>query len=119
MMGSGYGGHLTGPSYEDYWWQGRDTYQASRTVTEKEAASIARNYMGGNPNLQTGEIADKGTHFEGEIVTRECSLASRLTIDKDTGLVHPLYQEPYGRPGLPSWPPFSKHQIFGNAAERF
>ena len=91
MMGPGYGGHLTGPGYGGYCWQGRGTYQGTRTVTEKEAASIVRNYIGTNPNLQAGEITDQGTHFEGEIVTKEGSLVSKLAIDKDTGLVHPLY----------------------------
>jgi hypothetical protein len=52
--------------------------------------SVLKNYIDGNPNLKVGEIQDKGTYFEGTIVTKDNSLVAKYSIDKDTGWVRPI-----------------------------
>jgi hypothetical protein len=94
MMGPGYGdgGHMMGPGYGDHRWEGTPaTDERTGSITEKEAAFILKNYIGANPNLKVGEIKDKGTYFEGEIITKKDSLVAKLSIDKTTGWVQPLY----------------------------
>ncbi len=106
MMGPGYGGHMMGPGYEGYGGHGGQMMgpeyggpcrknapgtDERKTLTEKDAKSIARNYIGRNPNLKVGKIDDKENTFEAEILTKDDSLVVRLTIDKTTGWVRPLY----------------------------
>jgi hypothetical protein len=79
------------PSYGDYCGGGGSGTSEQKPITEKETESILRDYIGRNPNLKVGEIKDKGTYFEGEIVTKDNSLVTRLTIDKNTGWVQPLF----------------------------
>ena len=104
MMGRGYGGHMMGPGYGGHGGPmmgpgygepcGRNappgTYER-KALTEKDVESIVHNYIGRNPNLKVGKIEDKETSFEAEIVTKDNSLVSRLSIDKNTGWVRPLY----------------------------
>jgi len=90
-MGPGYGGSMMGPGYEDYCGGGGPATSEQKPITEKETESILRNYIGRNPNLKVGEIKDKGAYFEGEIVTKDNSLVTRLSIDKNTGWVQPLF----------------------------
>jgi hypothetical protein len=99
MMGPGYGGHMMGPGYwghmgpgyGDYCGGGGPVTSEQKPVTEKETEAILKDYIGRNPNLKVGEIKDKGTYFEGEIVTKDNSLVTRLSIDKNTGWVQPLF----------------------------
>jgi hypothetical protein len=91
MGGPGYGGYMMGPGYGDYCGGGGPVTSEQKPITEKETESILRDYIGRNPNLKVGEIKDKGTYFEGEIVTKDNSLVTRLTIDKNTGWVQPLF----------------------------
>ena len=91
MMGPGYGGYMMGPGYGNYC--GGNTpgaYGETKTLTEKDTDSILRNYIGANPNLKVGKIQDKGSFFEGEIVTKDNSLVAKLGVDKNTGWVQPL-----------------------------
>lgn len=93
MMGPGYGGYgyMMGPGYGNYC--GGNTpgaYGASKALTEKDTEAILRNYIGANPNLKVGKIKDKGSFFEGEIVTKDNSLVARLGVNKDSGWVQPL-----------------------------
>ena len=100
MMGSGYGGQMMGPGYGSYmmsrgygngcWENEPGAYGETRTLTEKDTEAILKNYIGKNPNLKVGQIKDKGAFFEGEIVTKENSLVSKLGIDKNSGWVQPL-----------------------------
>ncbi len=87
MMGPGYRGYMMGPGYGggcgDYATEGKP-------LTQKDTEAILKDYVGGNPNLKVGEIKDKGTYFEGTIVTKDNSLVSKYGIDKDTGWVRPL-----------------------------
>ncbi len=106
MMGpgnSGYGGHMMGPGYEGYGGHMMSTgygepcrgdapgaYEG-KSLTEKDVKSIARSYIGRNPNLKAGKIEDKETNFEAEILTEDDSLVTRLSIDKTTGWVKSIY----------------------------
>jgi len=93
MMGPGMmGPGMMGPGYGGYCWGNNPgTSERTKTLTEKETEAILKNYIGLNPNLKVGEIKDKGPYFEGEILTKENSLVSKFSIDKNTGWVRPLY----------------------------
>jgi hypothetical protein len=94
MMGPGYGsygGYMMGPGYGGYCWgETPRSYGESKPVTKQETESILKEYIGGNPNLKVGEVRDKGTYFEGEIVTKDNSLVAKYGIDKNTGWVRSL-----------------------------
>jgi hypothetical protein len=98
MMGPGYGGYMMGPGYGNYTrgpgygYCGDNTagtYEG-KSLTQKDTESILNDYIGRNPNLKIGEIKDKGTYFEGTIVTKDNSLVAKYGIDKDSGSVRPL-----------------------------
>ncbi len=96
MMGPGYGGYMMGPGYGNYMMEPGysggcwgDTTEG-KSLTQKDTESILKNYIGGNPNLKVGEIKDKGTYFEGTVVTKDNSLVAKYGVDKDTGWVRPL-----------------------------
>jgi hypothetical protein len=82
MWGRGYAGPYGGP--------GAGSYEGA-SLTQRDAEAIARNYIGPNPNLKLGRIEEKETHFEAEILTKDGSRVSRLSIDKNTGWVRPIY----------------------------
>ena len=92
MMGPGYGGYMMGPG-NGYCGDGPGAYGYGNTkaLTEKDTASLLRNYIGQNPNLKVGKIKDKGDFFEGEIVTKDNSLVAKLEVNKNTGWVEPVY----------------------------
>jgi hypothetical protein len=98
MMGPGYGGYMMGPGYGSYargpgygycWDDTSGTYEG-KSLTQKDTESILKDYVGGNPNLKVGEIKDKGTYFEGTIVTKDNSLVAKYGVDKETGWVRSL-----------------------------
>ncbi|MFH2013266.1 MAG: hypothetical protein ABIJ37_11320 [Pseudomonadota bacterium] len=94
MMGPGYDGfrgNMLGPGYGGYCWNSPRNYRETKDITEKEVKSILGNYIGPNPNLKVGKIIEKDTYFEAEIRTKEDSLAAKLSVDKTTGWVRPLY----------------------------
>jgi hypothetical protein len=98
MMGPGYRGTLMGPGYgnytmgpgDGYCWGNTSGTEEGKPLTSKDTEAILKDYVGGNPNLKVGEIKDKGTYFEGTIVTKDNSLVAKYGIDKDTGWVRPL-----------------------------
>jgi hypothetical protein len=67
--------------------------QSNRHLEENDAKEILENYLKStrNPNLKLGEIKDKGTVFEAEIVTMENSLVDKLLVDKNTGWLRSIY----------------------------
>jgi hypothetical protein len=89
--GPGYGGSMMGPGYGDYCGGSGPAQYERKPITEKETKSILQGYIGRNPNLKVGDIKDKGAYFEGEVVTKDNSLVTRLSIDKNTGWVQPLF----------------------------
>jgi hypothetical protein len=89
MMGPGYANNMMGPGYGNCWSNTPGTYKG-KPVTQKDTEAILKDYVGGNPNLKVGEITDKGTYFEGTIVTKDNSLVARYGIDKDSGWVRPI-----------------------------
>ena len=91
MMGPGYGGHMMGTGYGEPCRGDAPGAHEGKSLTEKDAKSIARSYIGRNPNLKIGKIEDKETNFEAEILTKDDSLVTRLSIDKTTGWVKPIY----------------------------
>jgi hypothetical protein len=90
MMGPGYGNYMMGPGYRGYCWGNTPGTFQGKSLTQEDTESILQDYIGGNPNLKVGEIKDKGTYFEGTIVTRDNSFVARYGIDKETGWVRPL-----------------------------
>jgi hypothetical protein len=45
----------------------------------------------GNPNLKLGEINERESVFEAEILTKQGSLVDKLTVDKNTGWMRSVY----------------------------
>ena len=91
MMGPGNYGYMMGPGYGNYCWGNTPgTFGEAKALTEKDTESILRNYIGANPNLKVGKIRDKGSFFEGEIVTKDNSLVAKFGVDKNSGWVQPL-----------------------------
>jgi hypothetical protein len=72
--GPGYG---YGPQYQ----------QPQQPLEEKDAKQMVENYVRStrNPNLKVGNITDKDSYFEVEILTKDGSLADKLAVDKRTG----------------------------------
>ena len=64
-MGQGYG-RPYGPRFQ----------QRQKPLDKEEARQEVENYLKsmGNPNLKLGEISDKGSYFEADIVTKDNSL---------------------------------------------
>ena len=106
MMGPGYRrGYRMGPHgwgmgpgmmHRDW---GRDPqygpqYQQPRKpLEEKDVKEMLENYLKStrNPNLKLGNIEDKGSYFEAEILTRDDSLADKIAVDKTTGWMRSIY----------------------------
>lgn len=99
MMGWGNGGYANGPGYRNAgpgygmpcWDNNNSSFRGQRTLTKQDAEAIVENYIDGNPNLKAGKIEDKTKFFETEIRTKDNSLVSKLTIDKNTGFVEQNY----------------------------
>ncbi|PKN89493.1 MAG: hypothetical protein CVU51_00205 [Deltaproteobacteria bacterium HGW-Deltaproteobacteria-1] len=99
MMGWGYGGYGAGPGYGNAgsgygmpcWDNSYGPAQGQKKLTKEDAETITQNYIGRNPNLKAGKIEDKTKYFETEIRTKDNSLVSKLTIDKNTGYVDQSY----------------------------
>jgi len=91
MMGPGYGrgpgmmgpGNGYGPRYQ----------QPRKPLEEKDAKEIVETYVQStrNPNLKLGNIEDKGSVFEAEILTKDGSLADKIAVDKHTGWMRSIY----------------------------
>ena len=89
MMGPGYGAR----GYDQTCWS-QGTQGLGEEITKENAKTFLEDRLAylGNPNLKVGKIKEKDTNFEGEIVTKKGnSLVQRLQIDKETGLIRPVY----------------------------
>jgi hypothetical protein len=94
MMGPGYGsgmgpgyGYGSGPQY------GRQYGQPEKPLDKDQAKQQVEDYLKSsrNPNLKIGEIKEKGSDYEVNIVTKEGSLVSKVLVNKDTGWMRPAY----------------------------
>lgn len=86
MMGPGYG---YGPNQQYPYAQ----QQPQKPIDKNQAKSMVENYLKstGNPNLKLGDIKDEGQNFQADVVTKDNSLADKILIDKNTGLMRPAY----------------------------
>jgi hypothetical protein len=86
MMGPGYGPGY-GPQYGPRYQQPQDP------LDKKEVQEILENYLKStrNPNLKLGNIEDKGSYFEAEILTKDGSLADKIAVNKSTGWMRSIY----------------------------
>jgi hypothetical protein len=97
MMGPGYGygyGHGPGMMGPGYGYQyGPQYQQPQKPLDENQAKAILENYVLStrNPNLKLGKIEDKGSLFEGNIVTQNGSLVDKILVDKTTGWMRSAY----------------------------
>ena len=84
MMGPGYG---YGPGY------GQPYGQSQKPLDKDQAKQEAEDYLKAtrNPNLKIGEVQEKGSDYEVNIVTKDGSLVSKLLVNKDTGWMRPAY----------------------------
>lgn len=111
MMGRGYGmgpwmghggwgigpggmhqGWGMGPNYGPGY-QGQRYQQSQKPLDESEAKSLMENYLKStrNPNIELGDIEDKGNVFEAKIQTKDGSLVDKIIIDKMTGWIRSIY----------------------------
>jgi len=95
MMGPGYG---RGPGMMHRDWgrgpqYGPQYQQPQKPMEEKEVKEMLGNYLKStrNPNLKLGNIEDKGSYFEAEILTKDDSLADKIAVDKTTGWMRSIY----------------------------
>jgi len=95
MMGPGYG---RGPGMMHRDWgrgpqYGPQYQQPQKPLEEKEVKEMLGNYLKStrNPNLKLGNIEDKGSYFEAEILTKDDSLADKIAVDKTTGWMRSIY----------------------------
>ena len=92
MMGPGYGNPY-GPQYGPQYGPGPQ-YQQQNPLDMGEAKNRVENYLKAtrNPNLKLGELKDKGSHFEADIVTKKGnSLVDKIYVDKNTGWMRSAY----------------------------
>jgi len=95
MMGPGYG---RGPGMMHRDWgrgpqYGPQYQQPQKHLEEKDVKEMLGNYLKStrNPNLKLGNIEDKGSYFEAEILTKDDSLADKIAVDKTTGWMRSIY----------------------------
>jgi len=60
-------------------------------MTKFDAQLALRNYVTRDPNVQLGSIRDKGDSFEADVIGKDRSLVGRVTVEKDTGWIRPIY----------------------------
>ena len=80
---------MTGPAYESR----RPYQQAQEPLKETDARAMVGEYLNSarNPHLRVGEIKEKESSFEAEILTQEDSLVDKIAIDKNTGWMRSAY----------------------------
>lgn len=67
--------------------------QSQRPLEESDIKAMIDDYLRStrNPNLKLGEIKDKDSVFEADILTRDGSLADKIAVDKETGSMRSVY----------------------------
>ena len=86
------GGYARGPGHP--WYGSGPQYQGSeKPLEESKVKSMLNDYLRstGNPNLKLGEIDERGSVFEAEILTKDGSLVDKLAVDKSTGWMRSVY----------------------------
>lgn len=99
MMEPGYG-RAPGWMHRDWGWgrqngsrSGWQYQEPQKLLEEKDVKEMLENYVKStrNPNLKLGNIEDKGSYFEAEILTKDNSLADKIAVDKKTGWMSSIY----------------------------
>ena len=77
------------PGYESR----RPHQQVQEPLNKTDARAMVDDYLNStrNPNLKAGEIKEKGSSFEAEILTQDGSLVDKIAIDKNTGWMRSAY----------------------------
>ena len=72
---------------------GSGYYRSGEPLTLDQAKTAVERYItySRNPNIKLGQITEKDTYFEAEIVTKEGSLADKLMVGKQTGWIRSVY----------------------------
>ena len=100
MMGRGYGGYgMMGPGYgygygpQSRYGYGRQYQQSQKPLSKDQVQEEVDNYLKStrNPNLEIGNIEEKGNDYEVDIQTKGGSLVDKLLVDKDTGWMRSAY----------------------------
>jgi hypothetical protein len=89
MMGWGYQGY--GPQYQ----------QLEKPLQKKDAKEMLENYVQSlhNSDLKLGEIKDKDTYFEAEILGKNKVVVDTIIVDKNTGWIRSATRGPGRGPG--------------------
>ena len=75
------------PGMMNPWYGSEPQYQGSdKPLEASNVKSMLNDYLKstGNPNLKLGEISEKESVFEAEILTKEGSLVDKIAVDKST-----------------------------------
>jgi hypothetical protein len=89
MMGPGYYGRGPGMMGPGYYGPGPQYQQLEKPLEKKDAKEMLENYVQSlhNSDLKLGEIKDKDTSFEAEILGKNKALVDTILVDKNTGLM--------------------------------
>ncbi len=100
-MGPGMMHGRRGRGYHDGWderqpqrpYGSAENYRQREPLNKDEARSILKNtpIIRNNPNLKVGEITEHENYFEGEILTKDDSLADKIQVNKQTGWIRSAY----------------------------
>jgi hypothetical protein len=87
-MGTGF---ACGPT--SYEFQYGPQYQQQKPLDKEEAQQELQNYLEsiGNPNLKLGEVRDKGSSFEADVMAQNDMIVDKFLVDKNTGCMRSEY----------------------------
>jgi hypothetical protein len=88
------GGYARGPRMMNPRYGSEPRFQGSdKPLEESKVKSMLNDYLRstGNPNLKLGEINERESVFEAEILTKDGSLVDKLAVDKSTGWMRSVY----------------------------
>ena len=90
MMNRGYG---TGMGFGGWQSFRRGPQHGEAPVSLDQAKQEVQDYLQStrNPNIKLGNVEDKESYFEAEVVTNNGSLVDKIAVDKDTGRMHPAH----------------------------
>ena len=86
--------YARGPGMMNHWCGSEPQYQGpDKPLEASNVKSMLNDYLKstGNPNLKLGEISDKESVFEAEILTKGGSLVDKIVVDKSTGWMRSVY----------------------------
>jgi len=84
-------GFACGPTLYEF--QYGPQYQQEKPLGIEEAKQEVENYIEstGNPNLKLGEVRDKGSSFEADVIAQNDLVVDKFLVNKNTGCMRSEY----------------------------